>query len=109
MKTAIENLSQLMNITLKDFENFVSIIVLNNPENITQALIELHVIQDKTTQDKTTQDKTKLDDVRGYTDFLSSNISKIYNRYDIIDNKFNEAFNLDLPSQLLRKILLFKN
>ena len=99
MKTAIENLSQLMNITLKDFENFVSIIVLNNPENITQALIELHV----------TQDKTKLDDVRGYTEFLSSNISKIYNRYDIIDNKFNEAFNLDLPSQLLRKILLFKN
>ena len=99
MKTAIENLSQLMNITLKDFENFVSIIVLNNPENITQALIELHV----------TQDKTKLDDVRGYTEFLSSNISKIYYRYDIIDNKFNEAFNLDLPSQLLRKILLFKN
>ena len=104
MKTAIENLSQLMNITLKDFENFVSIIVLNNPENITQALIELHVIQDKNTQDK-----TKLDDFRGYTEFLSSNISKIYNRYDIIDNKFNEAFNLDLPSQLLRKILLFKN
>ena len=104
MKTAIENLSQLMNITLKDFENFVSIIVLNNPENITQALIELHVIQDKTTQDK-----TKLDDFRGYTEFLSSNISKIYNRYDIIDNKFNEAFNLDLPTQLLRKILLFKN
>ena len=99
MKTAIENLSQLMNITLKDFENFVSIIVLNNPENITQALIELHV----------TQDKTKLDDFRGYTEFLSSNISKIYNRYDIIDNKFNEAFNLDLPTQLLRKILLYKN
>ena len=98
MKTAIENLSQLMNITLKDFENFVSIIVLNNPENITQALIELHVTQDKTE-----------DDVQEYTEFLSSNISKIYNRYDIIDNKFNEAFNLDLPSQLLRKILLFKN
>ena len=99
MTTALENLSQLMNITLKDFENFVSIIVLNNPENITQALIELHV----------TQDKTKLDDVRGYTEFLSSNISKIYNRYDIIDNKFNEAFDLELPTQLLRKILLFKN
>ena len=98
MKTAIENLSQLMNITLKDFENFVSIIVLNNPENITQALIELHVTQDKTE-----------DDVQEYTEFLSSNISKIYNRYDIIDNKFNEAFNLNLPTQLLRKILLFKN
>ena len=73
--------------------------MLNNPENINKALTELHI----------TKDKTNLDDVRGFTEFLSSNISKIYNRYDIIDNKFNEAFKLDLPTQLLRKILLFKN
>ena len=53
--------------------------MLNNPENINKALTELHI----------TKDKTKLDDVRGYTEFLSSNISKIYNRYDIIDNQFN--------------------
>jgi hypothetical protein len=44
MRTGIENLASLMNITEKDLENLVSIIVLNNPEKIMLALKDFNII-----------------------------------------------------------------
>jgi hypothetical protein len=44
MRTGIENLSSLMNITEKDLENLVTIIVLNNHEKIMLALKDFNII-----------------------------------------------------------------